>query len=88
MENDLAQPLASIRSLKTPTLLVQGAIDKVVPAGSGDRSRFAPAEILTLPGQGHLVLLGRGAAEASQRVVDFLRLHPSAGTPDDSTDGK
>ena len=64
MENDLAQPLASIRSLRTPALLVQGASDKVVPAGSGDRSRFAPAEILTLPGQGHLVLLGRGAAEA------------------------
>jgi pimeloyl-ACP methyl ester carboxylesterase len=88
MENDLAQPLASIRSLKTPALLVQGASDKVVPAGAGDRSRFAPAEILKMPGQGHLVLLGRGAAEASRRVVDFLRLHPSAGTPDDSTDGK
>ena len=86
--NDLVQPLSSIRSLKTPTLLVQGANDKVVPTGSGERSRLAPAEILTMPSQGHLVLLGRGASDTSRRIVDFLHLHPSAETRDDPTNGK
>jgi pimeloyl-ACP methyl ester carboxylesterase len=75
LENDLLQPLASLRDLKTPTLVLQGGMDKAVPPAVSNRARFAAAELVSLPKQGHLVLLGPAAPDAAKRVVDFLNLH-------------
>ena len=77
LENDLLQPPASIRGLAPPVLLVHGALDKAVPPPFGAPSRFSPAELFLVPGEGHLVLSGRGASSAAKRIVDFLNLHPN-----------
>jgi pimeloyl-ACP methyl ester carboxylesterase len=87
LENDLVQPLASLRGLKTPTLVIQGGADKAVSPAS-DRARFAPAELFSLPKQGHLILLGQAAPEAAKRMVDFLNLHPVGGTQKESPDAE
>jgi len=88
LENDLVQPLASLRDLKTPTLVLQGGTDKAVPPVVGDRANLAPAELVSLPKQGHLVLLGPAAPDAAKRVVDFLNLHPSGVTQNESSDAE
>ena len=88
LENDLVQPLASLRDLKTPTLVLQGGTDKAVPPATGDRARLAPAELVSLPKQGHLVLLGPAAPDAAKRVVDFLNLHPAGVTRNESSDAE
>lgn len=87
LENDLLQPPASLRGLKIPALVIQGGLDKAVPPSS-DRSRLAPAELFSHPGQGHLVLLGQAAPDAVRRVVDFLNLHPSGGTRKEPPDAE
>lgn len=87
LENDLQQPLASLGGLKTPTLLIQGGLDKAVPSAA-DRARLAPAELFSLPKQGHLVLLGQNAPDAAKRVVDFLHLHPAGVTRNESSDAE
>jgi len=87
LENDLQQPLASLGGLKTPTLLVQGGRDKAVPP-SAACARLAPAELISLPKQGHLVLLGQNAPDAAKRVVDFLHLHPAGVTRNESSDAE
>ena len=86
LENDLQQPLASLGGLKTPTLLIQGGLDKAVPPAA--RARLAPAELFSLPKQGHLVLLGQTAPDAAKRVVDFLHLHPAGVTRNESSDAE
>jgi len=79
LENDLLQPLSSLGGLKTPTLVIQGGMDKAVPPVL-DRTRLAPAELFSISKQGHLVLLGQAAPDAAKRIVDFLNLHPAGGT--------
>ncbi|MFZ9919710.1 MAG: alpha/beta fold hydrolase [Terrimicrobiaceae bacterium] len=78
LENDLQQPLASIRELTPPVLLVHGSMDKAVPPASRAASPLAPAELFPVPGEGHLVLSGRGASSAAKRIVDFVNLHQTA----------
>lgn len=87
LENDILQPLASLRGLKTPALVIQGGLDKAVTPAS-DRSRIAPAELFSLPKEGHLVLLGQAAPYAATRVVDFLNLHPAGGSRKESPDAE
>jgi pimeloyl-ACP methyl ester carboxylesterase len=87
LENDLQQPLASLGGLKTPALVIQGGLDKAVPPAA-DRARVAPAELFSLPKQGHLVLLGQTAPDAAKRVVDFLHLHPAGVTRNESSDAE
>ncbi len=77
LENDLQQPLSSLSGLTQPLLLVHGTLDKAVQPPT-DPSRFSPAELFLVPGEGHLVLSGRGASSAAKRIVDFLNLHPSS----------
>jgi pimeloyl-ACP methyl ester carboxylesterase len=80
LENDLLQPPVSIRGVTPPVLLVHGALDKAVPPPT-DPSRFSPAELFLVPGEGHLVLSGRGVSSAAKRIMDFLNLHPSSHGP-------
>lgn len=86
--NDLLQPLPSLRELKAPLLLVHGGMDKAVPLGKTEKSRFVPAELFVLPEAGHLVLLGPGASAASKRMVDFLNLHSPKSVSGNSNDGE
>lgn len=88
LRNDLIQPPVSLRGLKPPVLLVHGGMDRAVPPGKLEKGGFPPAEILLLPGEGHLVLLGSGAPPATSRVVDFLNRHLPAGTLETTTDGQ
>lgn len=88
LENDLLQPASPLRGLTPPVLVVHGALDKAVPPPSGNASRFSPAEIFILPGEGHLVLSGPGATAATRRIVDFLNRHESGGHPETSSHGQ
>lgn len=85
LENDLFQPMPSLRELKPPVLLVHGGMDKAVPLLKTGIDRFSTAELFTLPEAGHLVLHGPGAPVAAKRVVDFLNLH-SPKSPQGNTD--
>jgi len=62
-------------------------MDKAVPPVL-DRARLAPAELFSLPKQGHLVLLGQAAPDAAKRIVDFLNLHPTGGTRKEAPDAE
>ena len=88
LENDLLQPLPSLQELKIPVLLVHGGMDKAVPLGKTEKSRFAPAELFLLPEAGHLVLLGPGAPMATTRMVDFLNQHSPQSVSGNSNDGE
>jgi pimeloyl-ACP methyl ester carboxylesterase len=79
--NDLLQveslaliPLADIR---TPTLVVHGAMDRFVPQAMAQATAdsIPGAELLIVPGGGHLPTLGNQGDSVRERIVSFLKQH-------------
>jgi pimeloyl-ACP methyl ester carboxylesterase len=66
-----------LSGITPPVLVVHGALDQAVPVTHAElaKSKIAGSELLVLPGEGHLVLLGRSADAAKAGIVSFLNKH-------------
>jgi pimeloyl-ACP methyl ester carboxylesterase len=77
--NDLQQLRAPVElpfeQIETPTLVVHGMADKVVPLSDVEAiaARIPGAILYTVEGAGHLVELGPRATEVQTKIVGFLR---------------
>ena len=69
----------ALRSVTTPTLVIHGTEDRVLPVENGRRlaSRIPGAELVILEGAGHAFHSER-ADEVNALVLDFLRRHRDA----------
>ena len=84
LQNDLLQ-IASLspsllKAIHTPTLIVHGQKDKLVPFAQAETaaSLLPQALFLPLPEAGHIVLLGSAARGAQSRIAEFLKKHHAA----------
>lgn len=81
VHNDLAQHRAlqalPFEKITTPTLIIHGQADKIVPYASAERTaaRIPGAVLRPVPGTGHLVQLGPEATSVRQTILNFLRAH-------------
>ncbi len=81
MRNDLAQHQAlqplPLEKVSSPTLVIHGQADKVVPYAGSERasSRISQASLLPVAGAGHLVPLAPEADLIQHAILDFLRQH-------------
>ncbi len=88
LRNDLLQfkalPNYPLEKLVLPTLLIQGEEDRFVSLADAEalKARFPNAELLKIPGTGHLPQLGPDSGEVPQKIHQFLdRFHGGQGTP-------
>jgi len=88
LRNDLLQlrALADVPydKLAIPTLFIHGAEDKWIPAQDVEATekRMPNAELLNVPGTGHLVWLGPGFDQVGAKILEFLnRFHGGQGAP-------
>ena len=88
LRNDLLQQKAvpdfPFEKLTVPALLVHGAEDSYVPSAEMEaiQKRMAKAELLTIPGAGHLPDLGPESATLPDKVQEFLgRSHGGSAAP-------
>jgi pimeloyl-ACP methyl ester carboxylesterase len=76
------RPLDFARRVATPTLIVHGTADRIVPiaAAAALAARFPePAPLVAIPGAGHADVLARGGDELFDRIAAFL--DSAAGGP-------
>jgi len=68
----------ALRDVRTPTLVVHGAADPLVPLACGEDTarRIAGAQIVTIPGMGHDLPAG-----AVERMLPPLLAHLRLGSP-------
>jgi 3-oxoadipate enol-lactonase len=66
-----------LRSIRSPTLIIHGSDDRVVPLRYGEElARLIPgAELVVLPGAGHMYVTDATQA-ADSAVLSFLAAHP------------
>ncbi|MCX6971924.1 MAG: alpha/beta hydrolase [Verrucomicrobia bacterium] len=88
LKNDLLQlkalPDFGFDKLTVPTLLIHGAEDSFVPLAEIEavKARMPNAELLAIPGAGHIPELGPDSAALPDRIKEFLgRFHGGQGTP-------
>ncbi|TSA29920.1 MAG: alpha/beta hydrolase [Verrucomicrobiaceae bacterium] len=88
LRNDLLQlrVLADVPydKLTIPALFIHGAEDKWIPLQDVEAAekRMPNAELLDVPGTGHLVWLGPDSDQVGRKILEFLnRFHGSQGTP-------
>jgi len=84
LRNDLLQvralPEIPLQTITTPVLMVHGGLDKAIPIAPVEaaKSQLPNAELLLFPDDGHLLLLGRGAPVAEDRIAAFLKKHTAS----------
>ena len=88
LRNDLLQlrALADVPydKLTIPALFIHGAEDKWIPLQDveADRTRMPNAELLDVPGTGHLVWLGPDSDKVGKKILEFLnRFHGGQSAP-------
>lgn len=88
LRNDLLQlqALADVPydKLTAPTLFIHGVEDKWIPLPDVEsvQKRMPNAELLAVPGTGHLVWLGSGSESVGRKTLEFLnRFHGGQGAP-------
>lgn len=88
LKNDLLQlkapPDFAFEKLALPTLLIHGADDSFVPLAEIEavKARMPNAELLTIPGAGHIPELGPESAPLAGKIQEFLgRFHGGQGNP-------
>ncbi len=88
LRNDLLQlrALADVPydKLTIPTLFIHGAEDKWIPLPDVEAAekRMPNAQLLDVPGTGHLVWLGPDSDQVSKEILEFLnRFHGGQGAP-------
>jgi pimeloyl-ACP methyl ester carboxylesterase len=88
LKNDLLQlkalPDFPLDKLTLPALLIHGTDDSFISLAEIEavKKRIPNAELLTIPGTGHIPELGPESARIPDRIKDFLgRLHGGQGAP-------
>ena len=87
LDNDLLQmptiSLDHLKQIQTPTLIVHGQKDKLVPFAQAEAaaSLMNHALFLPLPDAGHIIFLGNAARGAQARITEFLQNHISSHSP-------
>jgi pimeloyl-ACP methyl ester carboxylesterase len=88
LRNDILQlrALADVPydKLTIPTLFIHGAEDKWIPRQDVEAAekRMPNAELLDVPGTGHLVWLGPDSDQVGEKILEFLnRFHGGQGAP-------
>lgn len=88
LRNDLLQlrTIADVpyEQLNVPTLFVHGVADNWLPLADVEavQKRMPHAELLAVPGTGHLVELGPDSAPVTAKIIEFLnRFHGAQGAP-------
>lgn len=87
LQNDLLQiSLLSptfLKDIHTPTLIVHGQKDKIVPFAQAEMasSVFTRPLFLPLPDTGHIAFLGSVGRGAQTRIAEFLKNHHAATSP-------
>jgi len=88
LKNDLLQlkalPDFAFEKLTLPALLVHGADDSFVPLAEVEavKKRMPTAELLAVPGTGHILELGPESSPLLEKIQEFLgRFHGGQGTP-------
>jgi pimeloyl-ACP methyl ester carboxylesterase len=87
LQNDLLQApkisLDHLKQIQTPTLIVHGQKDKLVPFAQAEAaaSLMNHALFLPLPDAGHIIFLGNAARGAQARITEFLQNHIPSNSP-------
>ena len=88
LKNDVLQlqalPSFPFDKLALPVLLIHGADDSFVPLAEVEavKKRIPNAELLAVPGTGHIPELGPASAPLPDKIQEFLgRFHGGQGAP-------
>ena len=87
LQNDLLQAptisLDHLKEIQTPTLIVHGQKNKLVPFAQAEAaaSLLNHALFLPLPDAGHIIFLGNAARGAQARITEFLQNHIPSNSP-------